>query len=261
MAPSSRLRSYQYIPYLRSQGIEVDIQPFSTRRYLNNLYAGRATEWADVVRSYLQRVFSIFGSRIYDLLWIEHELFPWLPAIGEGFLRKLGIPYIVDIDDAVFHRYDRNPSTVLRYLFGRKIDRVMQHAELVIAGNRYLADRAIRAGAPRVETLPTVIDMDRYPETLTDENRNPVTIGWIGTPTTARYLDVADSALSSLCQGEKARMVLVGSGSVKLKKTTATILKWSENSEVAAVNTFDIGIMPLPDNAWTWGKCGYKLIQ
>jgi len=181
--------------------------------------------------------------------------------MGEKLLNRVGKPYMVDFDDAVFHRYDRHPYRILRGLFAGKIDRVMRGATLVVAGNRYLADRAERAGAPRVEILPTVVDMDRYRKSDFDRGGKPFTIGWIGTPTTAKFIEVADSAIASFCNGDRARLVLVGSGPVALKKTTATILKWSEETEVDAIHQFDVGIMPLPDNEWTRGKCGYKLIQ
>ena len=261
MAPSSRLRSYQYIPYLKTRGIAVDCQPLATHRYLENFYTGRPINWADMTRSYLNRMYCLLKCRGYDLLWIEHELFPWFPAMGEMLLNRVGIPYMVDYDDAVFHRYDRHPSMFLQRLFSGKIDRVMKAATLVIAGNRYLADRAVKAGAPIVEILPTVVDMDRYRKSAPGRDKKPFTIGWIGTPTTANYIKVAEPAISRFCDGGKARLVLVGSGPVSFKKTAATILKWSEDTEVETVCHFDVGIMPLPDNEWTRGKCGYKLIQ
>jgi len=261
MAPSSRLRSYQYIPYLTSQGISVDGQPLVTHRYLKNFYAGNPINWTDLIHSYLGRMVCLLKNRAYDLLWIEHELFPWLPAIGETLLDKAGKPYIVDFDDAVFHRYDRHPIRWLRGLFSKKIDRVMKNATLVIAGNRYLAERAVKAGATRVEILPTVVDMERYRNKKTGERNQPFTIGWIGTPTTAKYVEIADSAISALCKESKARFVMVGSGPITFKKSVPHLVEWSEETEVDAICEFDAGIMPLPDNEWTRGKCGYKLIQ
>ena len=260
LAPNSRLRSYQYIPFLKSHGIEVESEPLSSDRYLKNFYSGRPVDWIDIIRSYIRRIIRILKSRRFDLLWIEHELFPWFPGCWEFVLNQVGIPYMVDYDDAVFHRYDRHPRAPVRWLFGGKIDTVMRNASLVIAGNQYLADRAINAGAKRVEVLPTVVDYKRY-RAVPPLKGKQFTIGWIGSPTTAQYIRVAEPALAELCNNGNARLVLIGSGPVTLTKVGATLLQWSEETEVQEVKKFDAGIMPLPDNAWTKGKCGYKLIQ
>jgi glycosyltransferase involved in cell wall biosynthesis len=194
----------------------------------------------------------------FDLLWVEKELFPWIPAWFESLLN---IPYVVDYDDAVFHRYDLHSSKIVRALLGRKIDRVMRHARLVIAGNEYLAERASQAGAPRVECVPSVVDVSRYalPESM---NKSVFRIGWIGSPVTARYLDLVREAIGRLSQESPVALTLIGSGNVQpFPQTPTEFLSWSETIELEMSQKFDVGIMPLVDGPFERGKCGYKLIQ
>ncbi|MDH7597615.1 MAG: glycosyltransferase family 4 protein [Methanothrix sp.] len=260
LGASSRVRCYQYIPYLRNQGFDVTVAPLLDDNYIKDLYAGKRKRISLVISSYIQRIRSLLDARSYDLLWIEKELFPWLPAWAEGMLTRLKIPYIVEYDDAVFHRYDLNSNRAVRHLLGHKIDAVMRQAAVVIAGNEYIAKRARISGARRVEILPTVIDLEQYsPGPI---NRNKIfTIGWIGTPVTARYLHVAGSALTDVCQNNLARVLLVGSGHIALDGVPVEVRPWSKETEVEAIHSFDVGIMPLLDSPWERGKCGYKLIQ
>jgi glycosyltransferase involved in cell wall biosynthesis len=169
-------------------------------------------------------------------------------------------PYVLDYDDAIFHRYDRHPNIMVRILLGQKIDRVMKGAALVVAGNDYLADRARHAGANRIEYLPSVVDLDRYPPGR-DQKREHPAIGWIGSPVTARYLHLVHPALAQVCSGNRARLIVVGGGDIEIGGVPTESHPWSEQTEVSAISSFDIGIMPVPDEPWERGKCGYKLIQ
>jgi glycosyltransferase involved in cell wall biosynthesis len=260
LGASSRVRSYQYLDFLRTQGIDVIVASLLSDDYLRRLYAGQPRPWRAIWKSYLHRLHSLLYSRHYHLLWIEYELFPWLPAWIERLLSYASIPYVVDYDDAVFHRYDLHPSRIIRALLSRKIDRVMSLATLVIVGNDYLAERARLAGARRVENLPTVVDLTRYP--LKVEQRNSTfSIGWIGSPTTAPYLRLVQPALAEIGRRRRVRLVLVGSPYAELNGVPIEVRHWSTDSEAKAIQDFDVGIMPLPDNAWARGKCGYKLIQ
>jgi len=195
------------------------------------------------------------------VLWIEYELLPWLPAWAEGLLGGFGLPYLVDYDDAVFHRYDLHRSGLVRTILGKKIDAIMRKATLVTVGNDYLADRAHRAGAKRVEHLPTVVDLKRY-HTAPGTGNSVYTIGWIGSPTTAPYLRLVRPALAEVCGKHGGRLVVVGGPPEMALDGVLTIGRpWSEETEVAEVQRFDVGILPLPDEPWERGKCGYKLIQ
>jgi len=130
----------------------------------------------------------------------------------------------------------------------------------VVVGNQYLADRAERAGARRIEYLPSVVDLDRYSVTSPADN-GMLTIGWIGSPTSADYIRQVLPALEAVSKKLPVRFLFVGPGSVRFGELPAEIRDWAEDTEVEQIQRFDIGIMPLPDNPITMGKSGYKLVQ
>ena len=260
LGQSSRIRSYQYIPYLRAHGVDLTVAPLLGDDYLRRLHAGERWDFRGILRAYLDRFGYLFKSRRFDLLWIEYEILPWLPGWAEAILAQMGTPYVVDYDDAIFHRYDMHPKWMIRALLKKKIDEIMRRAALVLVGNDYLADRAHEAGASRVTVLPTVVDLDRY--SIVPRGRNTVfTIGWIGSPTTAEYLYLIVPALKEVCKDGSMQLVLVGSGHIELDGTPIEFRSWSEATEVRDIQSFDVGIMPLPHTHWARGKCGYKLIQ
>jgi glycosyltransferase involved in cell wall biosynthesis len=194
------------------------------------------------------------------MIVIEKELLPYMPAVFERLLSRLKTPYIVDYDDAVFHNYDLSDNPIVRWLLGQKIDVVMREADAVVAGNEYLASRARKAGASRVEIIPTVIDLDRYPHVPPDDE-GPFTIGWIGSPDTIEYVEPIIDALRAICRRIDARVTLVGSGPVDFNRIPVDVIEWSEETEMDSISKFDVGVMPLRDGPWERGKCGLKLIQ
>lgn len=257
---SSRLRTIQYIPWLAREGVEIVHSPLLGDDYLQKRYQ-QGSGWSiAILATYWKRVLALLAARRYDLVWIESEIFPWLPADAERLLGALRVPYVVDYDDATFHRYDQHHWRAIRMLLGRKIDSVMRRAALVVAGNEYIAERARKAGARRVEILPTSVDLTRY-LAIPDELRKTFTIGWIGTPMTAKYLSTVEPVLNDLIQKHGVRMLTVGGEFPLLQGEQVESRAWSEESEVADIRRFDVGIMPLPDAPWERGKCGYKLIQ
>jgi glycosyltransferase involved in cell wall biosynthesis len=235
--------------------------PFFDDHYVHNLYSGSRTSIQTVLWAYLKRLSVLARSPSFDLVWVEKELFPWMPAWFEALFRTLKIPYVVDYDDAIFHRYDRHGSFLVRVLLGRKIDSVMYQANMVIAGNDYLAERATKAGAENVQYLPSVVDVSQY--TVQESGSNSIfRIGWIGAPVTASYLDLIRDAIELLSQESKVHLVLIGAGKIQpFPNVSMEVLPWSEDIERRLSQKFDVGIMPLVDGPFERGKCGYKLIQ
>lgn len=260
LGASSRYRFLQFLPALELAGFHCNVSPLLDDEYLVNRYAHGRGRLIDYAKALLGRLLSLVTAYRYDLLVIEKELLMYFPAVMERFLAFAGIPYVVDYDDAIFHQYDQSNSWLVRTLLSGKIATVMRHSSMVIAGNAYLAEYARSCGSRQVETVPTVVDLDRYVQAL-PAKKGCFVIGWIGSPSTYPYLHDIAPALAEVCAGGRARVVLVGSGPVQLSGVPVTTLPWAEESEVADMSSFDVGIMPLPDKPWARGKCGFKLIQ
>lgn len=258
---SSRMRHEQFLPRLAADGITVQTAPFFPDAYLDALYAGRRWPLWNVAARYATRIGALLAARRHDLVWIEKETLPWLPFAAEWLFLGIAPPYVIDFDDAWFHHYDQHLNPMVRRLLGDKLDRLMRGAALVTAGNPYLAERAERAGARRVEILPTVVDLERYQPAPPRDESGPLRVGWIGSPSTARYLERLAEPLARLSAERAIRLVLIGAGDGTLAGLPAERVPWSEEGEAETLNGLDVGIMPLLDSPWERGKCGYKLIQ
>jgi len=252
---------FQYIPYLNSHGIEVSVAPLLRNDYLIDLYAGRRRKIRHIVMAYLYRLRKSLDSRRYDVLWIEKELFPWIPSFAEQLPKFLNVPYILDLDDAIFHSYDEHPNKIIRLLLGMKLRKVIARANWTVVGNPYIKQYANKI-TTRVSVLPSVIDLNRYSVKKNPSSTNRFfTIGWIGSPATAGCLKMIMPVLKSFCSQHNARLLLVGAGKVDLPGVPVANRSWSEKTEVDDITEFDVGIMPLYDTAWYRGKSGFKLIQ
>lgn len=259
MGASSRMRLLQYLPWLDAASWTYDVAPFFTNEDLARRYRGGSYGFGSVLGSYIRRIIRMTRRHRYDLIWIEKEALPWFPVSMERWLLR-GVPYALDFDDAVFHNYDRHRFSIVRTFLGRRLDHLMAGARLVVVGNEYLAERAIGAGAPWVEMLPTAVELSRY---LTAE---PISLStpkvvWIGSPTTVRYLTGLQKALAALAKRIPFTLRVIGGGPVHMPGVDLEIIDWSLETEVALIAECDVGVMPLQDSPWERGKCAYKLIQ
>lgn len=261
LGASSRMRFLQYLPWLQRAGIEVTVKPLLSDELLQARYQRGAYGWGPLARAYAERCRLLLQRSDFDVVWIEKEALPWVPLAMERALLQ-GVPYILDYDDAVFHQYDQHSHAWVRRLYGRRLDGLMAGAALVVGGNSYLAQRARDAGARWVKVVPTVIDLDRY-HVRTDA---PVMgelprIVWIGSPSTARYLNLLLDPLRIIAQERPFVLRVIGCGMVDMPGVQVEAVAWSEDTEVENIRACDVGVMPLVNSSWEQGKCGYKLIQ
>lgn len=255
--PSSRVRSLQLIDFLKAHNIEADWSPLLSNEYLTHRFNGKI-HWQSVMQGCMRRVKERLSSRSYDVYVVEKELIPWIPFAIERLLWPDCSRTIVDYDDAVFHSYDLG-GAVRKYLLGDKIRKVMSTAAAVTVGNEYLAAYARSAGA-KPDIVRSSVDCDHYvPASCASVDR--FTIGWVGSPITAKFLEQVQEPLEWAIKTMDARLLLVGAGNSPLAAIGAEIVPWSIETEVALVQSMDVGIMPLPDSPFERGKCGYKLIQ
>lgn len=257
---SSRMRSYQYFPLLEKEGIQVTVSPFFDEEYLELLYAKKNISKLKIASFYLNRFKIIFSIYKYDKICIEKELFPYFFSWFEQLLFIFKVEYIVDYDDAIFHNYDLNPNKIIRFLLKNKIGKVMKYSGHVLAGNDYLASKAKLAGAKRITILPTSIDMELYNSKNENEN-SKIVIGWIGSPTTYKYVEKKIPLFNDLAQKYDFELQIVGAKKEAATEGFINYLPWTEKTEVELISIFDIGIMPLENSPWELGKCAYKIIQ
>ena len=248
----------QYVPALEHAQLNVEVHPLFDDSALLSRYEEGKYGISTILKSFGSRLTVMLSSHTYDLFWIEKEALPWWPIwVEEALLAR--IPYVLDYDDAVFHQYDQHPIGWVRKLYGDRIDRLMSKAALVICGNDYLAQRARDAGANWVEQLPTVIDLNRY-ETLIQPEVHVPRVVWIGSPSTAKYLDNLIQPLQRLARHQPFVLRVVGAN-YSINGVQTESIHWAEATEVQSIAECEVGVMPLFSSPWELGKCGYKLIQ
>lgn len=262
LGPSSRMRTLQYLNYYENAGIRCVVKPLFTDKYLINLYSGK-NNTLNILYAFCRRFYDLLFVGKYDLIYIEKEVFPYLPPIAEALFTFIGNKYIVDYDDAIFHNYDLNENFVVRAILKSKIDFVMRNATTVIAGNNYLSDRAKKAGATNVEIIPTTVDMERYDQALSGDKNRIFTVGWIGTLTTyeKHFLLVKNWLIEARIQFGLDVHIIGVSPEMEKRESSFKYIPWSEATEIQLLSNIDIGIMPLLDTPWERGKCAYKLVQ
>lgn len=266
MGASSRYRIYQFIPFLKASGYRVVTYPLFTDEFVKAPSSAFIKKTMLLFWAYVRRLIQLRRALEYDVILVQKEMFPYLPALAERLLRNLGVKVVVDFDDAIFDQYRHSSNWFVKATLSNKIAVVMRASSAVIAGNRYLADYALSVRAPAVCIVPTTLDLARYEKSRGTLDKDAYTqsdkliLGWIGSQSTVSYvsdiLPVFERAQHLIKQ-----IFIVGGKFEYSGPLNIRFLPWSEDGEQEALKEFDAGFMPLPDTPWAKGKCGFKLIQ
>lgn len=257
--PSSRVRFMQFCDGLAGHGLEVDVAPLLLDHYLQRRYAKQNPNVGSLLLAYLRRLNKLAHVKQYDLIWLEKEALPGLPAWFERLV--LGRrPVIMDVDDAWHLRYSESSSPLRRFILGSKLETIARHATVVIVANNFLRRWAEEAGAGSAHFIPTVVDLQRYPLTPIPPTP-PFTVGWIGTPATSVYLEHARGALQRTLSRPDSRLLVIGLDNFSLPGVHVEAHPWCEDREVVLLQQIHVGIMPLDHGRWEEGKSAYKAIQ
>jgi glycosyltransferase involved in cell wall biosynthesis len=259
---SSRYRVFQYLPHLEAQGVQADVQSFmDTRMYNLSLAPGRTvTKIMATLKATVRRLWALRRWQDYDALYLQRELLPLGPPIIEALLKKRGAVLFFDFDDALFikkaSRYNRIATA---FRSANKTRDLFRLVHCVVAGNNWLRDTARDAGAARAITLEVAEDTGRIPMHAPQRNGAPVTIGWLGSPSTVKYLRLIETVLQSIArQYPQVRWEIMGGNDFQMEGVNWQFSKWSLDGELEALSRFDIGLMPLPLEDWAKGKSGGK---
>lgn len=263
--PSQRYRIEQWEPWLRARGVEITYKPFESEELNAVLYqAGRTAQKMSLVIEALRRRFrDVRAAREFDAVYILREAALLGPPVFERMLVRARVPFVFDFDDAVFERYVSPSNGYLSYLkFPGKTRTICRLAAHVMAGNEYLADYA-RQVNKNVTVIPTTVDTSKYKPAPRAASDVPV-IGWTGSYSTVQHLLTLAGALKRLALTDRFRLRVIGSPDMRLEGLDGVdveTLRWRSETEVEDLRPMDVGVMPLPDDRWSRGKCGMKALQ
>lgn len=264
--PGQRFRIEQWAGRLGSSGVQFDFLPFESPRLKRVLHrqGHYPQKAAELLRCVIRRVGELSRLqkiRRWDLIFLYRELMPIGPPIAEFLLSKTGVPLVYDFDDAIFLPDTSDANRHFHWLkMPHKTGSICRWSSHVIVGNEHLRRYALQFTS-RVTVIPTTIDLDEYlPKPEATLQRVPV-IGWSGSLTTLKHLRTLEPTLRLLAKQLPFRLKVIGSAEYRLPGVEVEAKAWSAATEIEDLRSFDIGVMPLPNDAWSLGKCGLKALQ
>lgn len=267
-SPSQRFRFEQYFQSLTNQGHTFRTQSFlSSHTWQLFFITGNTLQKAlALFNGFLKRIYALTIAPSFNLIYIHREVAPLGPPIFEWILAKVFHKKIIyDFDDAIWlaDRLDE-PSLFKLLKWRQKVKAICSWSYKVSCGNEYLRSFALQYN-PNVIYNPTTIDCEKKHNIdlyETKENYDRVTIGWTGSHSTLKYLVVVEPVLRKIInEFPFVSILIIADQPPPLLLERLSFIKWNSHTEIEDLLKMDIGIMPLPDDEWAKGKCGFKALQ
>ena len=263
-APSFRVRVLIPRAELARRGVEVVPFPLLTEDEDRAFHGGGVIERGRIVIGSRRRLARAVAEAPADTALI-HRQADMLPVLGVEASASKGRRLVLDVDDAVWVDSRREAGGhPLAFMKGtrRKLRWLAERADAVIAGNRVLADW-LGQYSERVTVIPSLVEHRSSP-VREHADTDVLHLGWIGSATTAPYLEALSEPLAAAARAlgdRRLRLTVMGGPTQAIRGVDSRAELWTEEGERQLLARMDVGLMPLPDNEWTRGKCSYKALQ
>jgi glycosyltransferase involved in cell wall biosynthesis len=262
---SQRFRFEQYLDELNSIA-RIKQFPFWSINAMKILYAkGKKTQKALHTLIGLSKRFFLLPMLIRaNVIFIHRESIPLGHGYYEWIISKVLRKKIVfDFDDAIWLSQTSKENAKIGWLKGKdKTSKICNLSCLVVCGNAYLEEYAMRFNSNTI-IIPTTLDTDYHKPKENKLATEKIVIGWTGSPTTIDHFKIIIPVLEQLKNeyGERIQFSVIGDNRYTHPELSISGQAWRLETEIQDLMKFDIGIMPLPDDEWTKGKCGFKGLQ
>ncbi len=260
-APSQRFRFEQYLSALE-QDFEIKQGSFWSEKSWLSLYKNTNLfiKIFNFISAFLNRFFLLFKVSKYDYVFIHREATPIGPPIIEFLITKvLRRKIIYDFDDAIWIHNVSDKNKSVKYLKANwKVKYICKWAYKVCCGNSFLANYAKKHN-PNTIVIPTTIDLDYHQKK--PQQKKEITIGWTGTHSTMKHLEIIKPIISKLEEKYRFSFLVISDKPPSFQLNSLQFTPWNKETEIEDLNKIDIGIMPLYNSEWEKGKCGFKGLQ
>jgi L-malate glycosyltransferase len=268
IAPAQRLKYEQYFDDWRANGYSVDVSPFMSRKLFDVAWTRGhlATKILGTLAGTLRRWRDFLRIRRYDLVYV----FLWVTPLGtswsERLVRRLARALIYDIDDNVHlgQEIDHsiNPNRLLRFLKGKgKAIYLMRTADYVIASSPFLEETAKELNrAGRALYITSSVDTGHFRPRKQRPNNLKCVIGWTGTFSSQPFIDALAPMLRKLGETHAFEFRVVGNFDYSMPGVDLKVVRFDKAREIVDLEHFDIGVYPLVDDPFVYGKSGLKAI-
>ncbi|MBS1689230.1 MAG: glycosyltransferase [Bacteroidetes bacterium] len=264
-APSQRFRVELYEPYLRQAYVQYKIAGFMNEKTWNVLYKNGSAlqKAAGIMIGYLKRLKHVlWDAPRYNYVFVHREAAPLGPPVFEWIITKLWRKKMIyDFDDAIWIPNTSTENKIASLIKANwKVKYICKWAYKVVGGNDYLCNYARQVNS-NVVRIPTCVDMERIHNKIKIHQGAKVIVGWTGSHSTLSYLDDIMPVIRELQEEIDFTFLVIANKKPELNLRDWEFIPWNETTEVQDLLRMDIGIMPLHSDAWSEGKCGFKLIQ
>ncbi len=258
-SPSFRTRFLSYKDYLIKNNVDVKTKQLFSDTFYNKRIFEKKINFLNIFLFYYKRLVDLIFRKKPFVALTHIELLPYVPYLAEIILLIRRIPYIVDIDDAVYLRFENN-NKLLFLLDKIKFNFMLSNCSAILAGNQYHYNY-LKKFNNKIYYIPTNIDFSKYNYRNYPKKHKTFTIVWIGTPSTTIYLQKIINVLNKIKQQNNINIKIIGADKKMIKNLDCYHIDWNENTEVSEISKCHLGIMPLLNTNWELGKCAYKILQ